>query len=425
MEEKIIAANGVNIYHYKQPNTHSVCISLYVKTGVLYENEDIGITHLLEHLHFRKLGGKNQRELYYKLESLGATFGACTYKEFVYFYLTASPKYFSELAHIAADLLDKLEVDSKDLAAEKRLVLSEIREDNQNNDIDYLANKFIWKDTNLQNPVLGSMASVKSFTLQRLQEEKKKVFNKENMFYFVTGCFKDEDITELKKEIEHFDLNERPNIKNDNLTKIPTDFKSRKTFVKLSHRKYYMHDVKITFDVDLNSVSRRELLYLDSILSEGLCSLLRAEMIEKRGLIYSLSSTIEQYNNIGVYYIKFTVHKGKLFEAIKSFVKVVKELKKGISEMDMQSTRVFKTDNQMHLLDEPESLNWTFAYENHILNNNYSDISELAEAYKQITKEQLVKIANDIFLKDNIILMSIGNKKGLSEKKLQEIVEDI
>lgn len=49
----------------------------------------------LEHLHFRKLGRRTQKVLYYELESIGANFGASTFKEFAQFYFTVSPKYFS------------------------------------------------------------------------------------------------------------------------------------------------------------------------------------------------------------------------------------------------------------------------------------------------------------------------------------------
>lgn len=425
MEQKATCSNGMNIYYYKQPHTHSICISLYIKAGKLYEKEDSGITHFLEHLHFRKLGGRTQKELYFQLESIGGYFGASTYKEFVMFYLTSSPRYFCDLAKIASDLLGELEADNKDVSAEKRLISSEIREDNQKNDIDYVSNKYIWANTNLQNPVLGNISSIKALTLPMLRDEKANTFTKQNMFFYVTGNFEDTDISGLINEVERYDLNDRPDTSNNNIAEEPYGFKNRNAFVKMSQRKYFMHDVKISFDIDFSSISRSDLIYLDSILSDGLCSLLRTEIIEKKGLIYSFSSTIEQYANIGVYYFKFEAHKSKLYDTVKSFISVFNEAKKSISEADMSATRVFKTDNQMELLDDPENLNWLLAYENHILNNKYSDLSELADSYRHIGKEQLVKAANEIFLPDNVLLMSIGNKKGLSENKLHQILLEL
>lgn len=425
MEQQSVTSNGVNIFFYKMPNTHSICISLYVKAGVLYENENVGITHFLEHLHFRKLGGKTQKELYHKLESIGADFRASSYKEFMCFYLTSSPKYFSELAKFSSNLLGKVEANPQDVNAEKRLISSEIRESNLKNDIDFISNKYIWKGTNLENSILGSISSVREFKLEELQNEKERVFAKQNIFFYVTGCFCDEDIKLLQQEIEQYDLNDRPNSLNNNIAQIPANFLQRNAFTKISQRSYNMHDVKISFDIDMNRILRHELLYLDSILTDGLCSLLRSDMIEKRGLIYSLSSTIEQYNNIGVYYFTFTVHKSKLYESIKSFISVIKKVKKGISEENMETTKVFKTENQTQKLDDPEGLNWIFAYENHILKHNYADVLEIAKEYEQVTSEQLTRIANEIFKSDNIMLISLGDKKGLSEIKLQKLLTEI
>jgi Predicted Zn-dependent peptidases len=425
MEKKLTASNGINIYYYKQPNTHSICISLYIKTGTLYESEHPGITHFLEHLHFRKLGGRTQKDLYYQLECIGGHMGASTYKEFLQFYLTASPKYFKNLAKIASDLLGELEADIKDFYAEKRLVLSEIREDNQNNDVNFFSNKYIWKNTNLQNPVLGSISSVKAFTLQMLKDEKEKAFTRRNMFFYVTGNFSDADIDGLAREIERYSLNDRLGTQKNNIAEIPDGFMDRNAFVKIINRKYFMHNLKISFDVDFNMASRRELFFLDSILAGGLCSLIRAEIIEKKGFIYSFTTTVDEYANIGVYCFELEVYKSKLLDTVKSFISVLKEVKKTISEKDMLATIVFKTDNQMLFLDDPEGLNWQMAYLNHIMDNNFSDISELADSYRNIQKEQLVKIANDIFSADNTVLVSIGNKKGLSENKLHEILLEL
>ncbi len=425
MEIKTSATNGVNVYYYKLPNTHSICISLYVKTGSLYESRNPGISHVLEHLHFRKLGGRTQKQLYYELESMGAYFGACTYKEFMQFYLTSSPKYFLELARIASDLLGSLEADAKDISAEKRLIISEFKENNPNNDVEEFSDKFIWDGTNLQNPILGSISSVKGFTLQMLQSEKEKAFTRHNAFFYVTGCFDEDDIAVFLKEIGHYDLSSRTAPQNNNIAQLPTNFMQRAAFAKISQRKLYMNEVKISFDVDFTRVARPSLVYLDSILTTGLCSLLTTEMIEKRGFVYSISSVIEQYRNIGTYYFTFTVAKSKFYEAVKSLIDVINAAKKDISEANMKTTRVFQTDNQIQLLDDPCGMNWAFAYGNHILNNAYRDISEIAEAYRKITKQQIMETANEVFLTNNAMLVSIGAKKGLSEAKCREILSDL
>lgn len=376
-------------------------------------------------MHFRQLGGRTQRELYYELESVGGFLGACTYKEFIHFYVTATPRYFSNLVKIAAALLGGLEADAADCVAEKRLVLSEIREDNQKNDIDFLSDKYVWAETSLQNPVLGTISSVKAFTLPMLQEEKERTFTKQNVFFYVTGCFDTADLARLSETVGLYNLGDRPDTVNQNMAPVPAGFRQRDGRVKISHRQFAMHDVQLSFDIDFAKLSRPDLLYLDCILAEGLCSLIRAEMIEKKGLVYDLSSSIEQYRNIGVYHLDFTIYKSKLYEGVRSLISVLKRVKKDIAARDLETARVFKTDNQMKLLDDPEALNWAFAYENHILDQRYADIAAVADVYRQITAERLVKTANEIFRTDNLVVVSLGNKKGLSEIGLREIVSEL
>jgi predicted Zn-dependent peptidase len=258
-----------------------------------------------------------------------------------------------------------------------------------------------------------------------LRAEKERSFTRKNLFYYVTGCFDEADLAILKDAVERYDLSSRPDTNNDNNAPVPAGFRERQAFVKLSHRSFMMHDVKIAFDVDFQSMRRSDLIFLDSILTRGLCSLLRAELVEKKGLIYEISSAIEQYNNIGVYYFKFTIYKSLIEDALKSFISVIRDVKKGISEMDKQATRVFWTDNQMKLLDDPDDLNWEFAYENHILPNHFQDITDLSKAYAEVTSERLVKIAEEIFQPTHAMLFSLGNKKGLSEQKLHRMLMEV
>jgi predicted Zn-dependent peptidase len=421
MELKTTATNGINVYYYKLPNTHSVCISLYVKTGSLYEDEHPGISHFIEHLHFRKLGGRTQKQLYYELESLGAYFNACTSKEYIRFFLTSSPKHFSAIAGVVSDLLCSLDADARDVSAEKRLILSEIRENNHVDEIDNVSNRYIWDGTNLKHPVPGYISSVKELTLPILQAEKERTFTCHNAFYYVTGCFEDSDIDALLKGIEGHDLSGRTGPRHDNMAPCPAGFKRRNAFTKLSQRKTYMFEVEISFDVDLAEIDLPRLDFLDGVLTKGLCSLMRGELVEKRGLVYDISSYMEMYRNIGVYYFSFTVGKSNFYEALRTFVDVIKGIRADVPEANMRTTSVFKTDNQLQMLDDPESINSTFSYMNHILDRNYRDVSELSDDFRGITRQQITETANKIFSPNNATLIAIG-PQGLSETKAREIL---
>lgn len=93
ISEKLKLKNGLEVWVSRLPNTHSVTVDLFVRSGVAYETSDkLGITHLLEHLIFRELQGFSQRELYFFMESLGTTLKAVTYRDFLRFYLKVLPE---------------------------------------------------------------------------------------------------------------------------------------------------------------------------------------------------------------------------------------------------------------------------------------------------------------------------------------------
>ena len=88
MEKKLTADNEIDIYWYPNRQTHSFCLSLYVRAGVLYESEEEnGITHFLEHVLFRNINHLMNGRMYREIDKLGLYFNGVTYKEFMQLYI--------------------------------------------------------------------------------------------------------------------------------------------------------------------------------------------------------------------------------------------------------------------------------------------------------------------------------------------------
>ena len=91
--DEFILNNGFHIASFSMPNTHSITVGLYIRAGSKYESfEENGITHFLEHLHFRRLGDLSQQDLYYNMESIGGTLRAQTGRDYLKFSMKILPK---------------------------------------------------------------------------------------------------------------------------------------------------------------------------------------------------------------------------------------------------------------------------------------------------------------------------------------------
>ena len=74
----------MNIADKKLPHAHSVFFSLVLPVGAVREEEEkAGITHLIEHLCFRRTQTLGQREIYRFFEQRGANVNAVTGKNFL------------------------------------------------------------------------------------------------------------------------------------------------------------------------------------------------------------------------------------------------------------------------------------------------------------------------------------------------------
>jgi predicted Zn-dependent peptidase len=79
-------------------------------------------------------------------------------------------------------------------------------------------------------------------------------------------------------------------------------------------------------------------------------------------------------------------------------------------------------DNAYMLYDDARELNFTFAYDNHVMDLGYASIDERRAAYESITPEDVRRAAEIIFTSDNLTLTLKGDKKKTDTEALAKIV---
>lgn len=95
--ERHLLTNKVKVLYYPLPHSFSTTISLLVKVGSRNETlKNNGISHLLEHMHFRMLGEMTQNGLYHLTDTMGTTLEASTSKEFTRYYMKIRPQFIRE-----------------------------------------------------------------------------------------------------------------------------------------------------------------------------------------------------------------------------------------------------------------------------------------------------------------------------------------
>jgi len=420
MEKKLTTRNQIQIYHYPNPNTHSFCLSLYIKAGALYEaDKDNGITHFWEHVLFRNINHLMDGKMYEEIDKLGLYFNGATYKEFVQLYIIGAPSHFTEAADILLKVFQPMTLPADEIKTEQQRVKAEIREAEDFKSLDYFAGTHAWKGTSLRNTILGTKGNVSGFNRKRMAACHQDMLKAQNLFFYVTGNVTEEQIGQLADMVDclQVDAAERPR---QNMAQIPEGFGKRDLLINVKNSQYTM--VNYSFDLVTEKYTYAELALLYDILFSGENALLHQELSEKRGMIYSFSSTLEKYSNIGRLFFVYEVAMRDLYESVEITTGELARLGESV-EKRLELVLPDYIDNAYFVYDDNEGFNWQRAYEHHIMNGRGTTIEETKAEFLAVTPERIKEIATEIFNRDNLVLSLKADKKKLDVDKLRESVQ--
>ena len=418
MEKQLTAKNGLSVYHYRQDTTHSFYISVFVRMGSMYETEkNSGISHFLEHAIIRNINAHMGGRLYPLLDKYGLEFNASTYTEMVQFYISGASHAFPVAAEIIAAVLSPLELSLSDFEAERSRIRAEIREAEDRTSLSAFTLREVFGDGALARPITGSGGTVSKISRRALETYRRKSFSRENTFVYLTGAYTDGDVATLVAELEKYSLSDGE--KRDNTAPVSNSFGKRGAKVALKNSDYCK--VRFTFDLDMTRLSLPETDLLYAILVGGYSSELFIEMSEKRGIFYDIDGVCDRYKNIGILGFSFELRESRLYEAVELVVDLLGRMKNDIlpREKCMYATYV---DNSPILLDSPREVNFTLAYDNHIMDMGYTDIESRAAVYAAVTPERIREVARTVFTPANLTFTMNGNRKKVDTEKISNIL---
>ena len=419
-EKTYITKNGIKIYSYRNENAHSFFISMFLRAGSMFEREeDSGITHFLEHIAIRNVNALKGNSLYAMLDKYGLEFNASTFAEMVQFYTSGSPKNFAIAAGVIASVLSPIAIAPSEIAIERDRIKSEIREGDEKNSLAAFSGSVVFEDTSLARSILGTNKTVSRITKARLERYRQEVMTSENVFFYVSGNFSDEDILALAREIDKYSVREGEPRRN--LAPVPKNFCKRTPEVHIKNGDFTM--LRLTFDIDMSLVSAPALDLIYDMLISGYNSRLFFELSEKRGIFYDINGQLDKYKNIGVFAFSFEIKEEKLYEALELTLGILADVKHRIPD-EGECMKAGYVDNAPMLLDDSRELNFTFGYGNHIMEQKYKNLDEHINSYKSVTPEEIRRTMETIFAPENLTVTIKGKKRKIDKLRLDKTLAE-
>jgi predicted Zn-dependent peptidase len=289
--------NGIRLATEHVPHVYSVSIGLRVDAGARDEPEEqVGISHILEHMLFKGTERRSAREIAEELDAVGGHMDAFTTKEYTGYGTRVLPEHVPLALDVLADMLRHSLLDEDELELEKSVVLEEYKslEDTPEEYVHEVFSRTIWPTHPLGRSVIGRRESIAAVTRPDLARYLAAHYVPSRLICVAAGNI-DHDALAAELERQFGDLG-------GDAAERRLEPPVARMEKCLMHRPLEQaHFCMGTDGVSETDPDRWAVRVLNLLLGGSMSSRLFQEIREKRGLCYSIGSEAVSYREGGVF----------------------------------------------------------------------------------------------------------------------------
>lgn len=418
--EELNLSNGLQVL-FLPDNSPSVTALGLVKTGSRYESpEQEGLAHFYEHMVFK--GTKKfptKKALALAADRIGAEYNGATGQEYTYFYVKTAKRDWRMGLDLVSQLLTEPLLTEEEIKVERGVILEEL---NMYYDVpQYRAQielgKLLFPDHPLGTSGLGTKKTIDSFVRKDFLDFKDKFYYPGRIVLVVAGGMgKSKDFV---KPIEaSFSILEKTKTREIAPKPFGEDNNEEAAFRQIFKETDQVHLAMGVRGLSYQDQRRYAQSLLNIILGGGMSSRLFQEIREKRGLCYSISSSVELFEEVGVFEIVAGLNKNRLTEAveeIKNQLFLLTKKKVGSGELD-KAKRFFEGKLALSLEDSYKKAH--FYGKQKLLEPVVKDYRQVINSVKEVDVEDILSVAREIFLPEKIKQVLVGyDKKREKQRK--------
>ena len=391
--------NGIRIVHKPVKSEVAHC-GFIVKTGSRDEkNDENGITHFIEHAIFK---GTTKRKAYHilnRIDNVGGEINAFTTKEKTSIYASFTKPHFERALELLTDILFNSTYPETELKKEKDVIIDEINSylDSPYDQIYDDFEELVFKNHSLGKNILGTVKSVKKIDRKKILSFIQENYRTDQIVFSIVGDFPFKKIEKLCRKY----LDEIPE-KINQKERLP--FNSYKPIqTELKKDVYQTHCIMGNIAYGAHHEYKNGFILLNNILGgPAMNSRLNMGIREKYGFTYNIESSYTAFSDIGLFYLYLGTDQKHITKSIKLVNRELKILR----DKKITSSQLQKAKQQIIgqiTLSEENNCNVMLGMGKSIL--VYNKIEGLKETYNkinEITQEELLAIANQVFDKKQL-----------------------
>ena len=290
--------SGLTIVTETMPRVETVSFGAYIAAGTRHEEAAVnGASHFLEHMAFKGTARRDAAAIAREIENVGGQINAYTARENTAYYCKVLKEDTGLAADIIGDILTNSTFVPEELERERGVILQEIGQANDTPDdivFDHFQNT-AYADQAMGRPTLGAEAVIKDMKREALTGYMRTHYGPKNMVVAAAGALEHADVLEMARQ--HFGL--LP------VVAIPAPEPARYTGGEYREEQdlEQVHVVLGFEGLPYKHPQSHAAMLLSTLLGGGMSSRLFQEIREKRGLVYSIYSYTQPFDDSGLFAI--------------------------------------------------------------------------------------------------------------------------
>lgn len=391
--------NGIRVVTENHPSSRSVSLGIWVLTGTRDEEEEnAGISHFLEHMVFKGTKTRSAYQIAKSLEQLGGELNAYTTREYTVYHCLLLKDHWKKGLEVLSDLVSNMQMKKEDYELERSVITQEIamcEDDLEDMIYDVYFDKTLPKSP-LGKPILGNIKSIAHMKMKQVQSYYQRNYSGNNIIVAGAGNLDHHDLVEA---VEKFLGQKKKRRFQVDRTK-PSHKAARCVLEKSSEQLHLCMGFPVTSFRDRH---RFDAFIVNTLLGGGMTSKLYQSVREKKGLVYTIYSSLNTFDDFGSINIYAACEKKNMKSVVKSIGQEILRLKRhGISEHDVD---LYKTQVKGAVLLGSEDIDnrMTSIAVNEMVFGKYKPIETVIEEIDEVS----VKSVNE-FVQRHIDPAALG-----------------
>lgn len=398
--------NGLRIVTVSMPHAYSISMGFYVAVGSRYEEDEIaGASHFIEHMLFKGTERRpTPRQIALAIEGVGGDINASTGQELTTYYVRVGRDDLEIAADVLVDMLRNSRFLESDVERERRVIIEEINQslDSPDELVYMQLQKLLWPNHPLGRDIAGSRESVWQMTRPQLLDYMMRGYVPQRMVVTVAGPISHVQVCDLLTD-KLSDWRGEDNLQ----LRLADPFDG--SIARALYRPVEQCHVLLGMQAPHRTDPRRfALSLLNVILGGGMSSRLFVNIREELGLAYSVYSYNYAMLETGSFVIYAAIDSKNLNATIKAILHELNQLRtKQVTDEELKMAKAYARGRTLlRLEDSGANAGWVGSQL--ALLNQIQRPEEVLDCLDQVTKEDIQRVATDLFYDDGFALSIVG-----------------